>query len=721
MNFLRAFSRFLKRIFDELTSHPFLTSAVTLAITLILGMQLRQIRVELRIYDLIDPAFQSTSALQKMKDSFKDGHSVTVFLSSTGGRLTQSQVCRIRDWVDQESRENPELLRVFSAFDLRIPQSQDSKLWYPLMLNLNCEKPSDVPFDLSQLRSSPWGLLVTDEKAQDLAIQFEFKDSSRPSAFGKFDPAPVGALLESVQKNLLSKDPKLKFQMNGDASFQWHFQNMLKHDALVNPLLLLIIILFFRLFYGTWKSGLLFLSSLVISTLATYGLMALVGAPLDLLTNNLFLMLCIAGLEDFLFVFHHHRMERMSGSHASLQSSFRELLVPGFFTSLTTVLGFGSLVSSRLHIIRNFGLCAAVAAVIEWAVTFYFLSSLCRLLPQKTVWVRTTWFSGKSRFFVKGSAGKGAIKASFLLFALGLIAFFYLNYEDSPRHNFPADHPHSESFQYLRETRGWEGLINVVFPGAEDVNAVLEEIKKDGNVAKVENPLDVISFMQSQSPPELSPLIAREVKVSSFFGRYLSPGQELRVAVYLKSIDLSDLNKTLSHVRDVCKGGRCEANGEAVVLVDYSEQVSRTLVGSFVISLLLVAGLIVWLSHALGASRKWNLLYSLLWCPVVTVLWMAVFHFPINLITSVFLAILVGLTGDNAIQFLFASKQGDLRQGLKSRRVAATELLLLLILGSFVFLGLTLIPLKILGLMFAAGFVTTLLGDIWLLSGLIER
>ena len=94
----------------------------------------------------------------------------------------------------------------------------------------------------------------------------------------------------------------------------------------------------------------------------------------------------------------------------------------------------------------------------------------------------------------------------------------------------------------------------------------------------------------------------------------------------------------------------------------------------------------------------------------------ALFQVPVSLMTSLFAATIVGLTGDNAIQFLFATKNGDLQQGAKERGEASVLLSLLLAFGSLVFLAETVKPMQILGVLFFTGFLMNLAGDLWLLK-----
>jgi predicted RND superfamily exporter protein len=695
-------------------------------VSLFAALSIPRIRIDLRIYDLVDPAFRSIGELQKMRADFGDQNELSLLISRRDGKpLDPERLCAIRDWLGRAWADNTEISDIFSPFDLRAPAPVTGKLWYPQMLSSDCS-------NYEQMKSTPWVGLLTDRLGGDFSARVSFRDSVERSAFGKFDPAPVGQLLRHAEKDLLSRYPELSVQISGDASFQWHFQQMFRDDFYINPLVIAVLVLFFRVFYGTWASGLLFMVSMLITGTIVYGTMALVGAPIDLLTNNLFLMTCISGLEDFLFVAHLARTENR------ISQAFRKILVPGFFTSLTTMVGFGSLLTSDLAIIRGFGVWAAWAVFVEWVVTFYFLPSFCTVFGPNRSWVRPSQsvLSRACEKLAALNAPRGLLRLGLALAVAGTLSFPWLRYDESPRAIFPSDHPHAQAFRYLRETRGWEGMVYLLFPDAPaegsvvpEVDAVLREVQRASHVVRIDRPDEVVRHLTSQVDPSLRPLVAREFSLSDAFRKYVRPEAGLRVGVYLDDLDLSSLGETLAQFRSVC-GERCIPVGESVVLHDYSERVSRTLMDSFVVSIVLVILVVAGLAWILKTDHVFRLVYSSIWSPLLMIGVMVVFRVPVNLVTSIFVAILVGLTGDNAIQFIFAAQEeaspggstgGGLNQGIQERSVAVVQLLGLLSVASLLFLGLSLVPMKVLGLLFSAGFAMTLVGDLWLLKGLLVR
>ena len=145
------------------------------------------------------------------------------------------------------------------------------------------------------------------------------------------------------------------------------------------------------------------------------------------------------------------------------------------------------------------------------------------------------------------------------------------------------------------------------------------------------------------------------------------------------------------------------------------------MIQSFAVSILLVIlilGILLW---SVGKIKHfWPVTLSSLMGPLVILFFMALFQIQVTIVTSIFLAIMVGLTGDNAIQFMMTEDE-NIKEAIDSRARASVIVSLVMILCSTLFLFQTLKPMKILGLLFIFGFIINLVGDLFGLKGLLKR
>src|SRR5262249_44875731 len=125
----------------------------------------------------------------------------------------------------------------------------------------------------------------------------------------------------------------------------------------------------------------LFCSTLVLNGIWIYGTKGLIGSAYDVLSSGLFLILGVSSIEDFTFL----SSEQLKGD--TWRRAVRKLMAPAFFTSLTTMIGFISLCTSDLAIIRRFGLWCAVGSMLEWLMLFAFLPIFLERFYGKKTWV----------------------------------------------------------------------------------------------------------------------------------------------------------------------------------------------------------------------------------------------------------------------------------------------------------------------------------------------
>lgn len=714
--------RVFQNLYDLAIQRSHWTLVLWSAVLLPLVFLMSHLQIDLDLYGREQKQFPTTVEFQDFKYRFQDAFSTfVIFVPSDQRRFTAQEICQIRNWLAIEVRHDEAVASVASPFDLRTAKREGDRVWYRPLLDLDCNSQSNV--DLSLWQNTPWGTTITDHKARDIGAEVVFSEAAARSRFGTFDPRMVSNLIRKTEANFKDKIPGMQIHFVGSPAFQAHLQNALVYDLMLQSLVFVILILTFRYFFGTWRSGIVFLVTLIITLIAVYGMMALTGQPLDLLTNNLLLMTTIAGLEDFLFV-----AMLMKNSRRSFLDSAREMAAPCFFTTLTTVVGFWSLETAGIDMIGSFGLWAGAATIAEWAVLFLFMPALCKHLPAIGAWIDEMRMSSP-RWSKKMAQLKGSrilLWVGAALFVLGIAGFNHININEHPARNFSASHPLTKAYQYISDSRGWQNTISVVFKRdnidehRQEIESRLKQIAEHEIVSTTESPFALADFLGRDLADRDKSIPKFEASLLPSYQRLFSGRDQTRAQVYLKTTDLMALDSVVKHIKKVCADGFCAPAGQSVVYLEIAEQVIPALLSSFIGSAVTVS-LILWaLATVLGLRRKWAIVYSAIWGPFTMVAVIAVLQIPVSLITSVFAAVIVGLTGDNAIQYMFAGQNKTLREGIGARAETSVILAVLLAACSLVFLLESIRPMVILGLLFFTGFFVNLAGDLWLLRGLLE-
>jgi predicted RND superfamily exporter protein len=144
--------------------------------------------------------------------------------------------------------------------------------------------------------------------------------------------------------------------------------------VLATVVMLLSMVLLFRRFWGT----VIAFCSVFLAMIYFFGALGLGHKPLDLMATLFPILLVIVGTSDVVHIMTKYVDELNRGKTRidALKITVREIGMATFLTSLTTAIGFISLLSSRMPPIRGFGLLAAVGVFVAF-LTVILLSLSC--------------------------------------------------------------------------------------------------------------------------------------------------------------------------------------------------------------------------------------------------------------------------------------------------------------------------------------------------------
>ena len=115
----------------------------------------------------------------------------------------------------------------------------------------------------------------------------------------------------------------------------------------------------------------------LISTVVTFGLMAMLKIPVYSVTTMMPVMLIAIGVADGIHVFSHLRQRLVQfpteGLVESMVATLRAMWWPIVMTSVTTAVGFLSLLTSEVYPVKYFGLFTAVGVLVAMVLSLSFL------------------------------------------------------------------------------------------------------------------------------------------------------------------------------------------------------------------------------------------------------------------------------------------------------------------------------------------------------------
>jgi len=152
----------------------------------------------------------------------------------------------------------------------------------------------------------------------------------------------------------------------------WYIQKMQSELVLFFTLSVVLLALFLAIGFRTVWGVLVPIGVVGLTVLWQVGIITLFGKPLSILTMLLPTILFVVGMSDVVHILERY-IEALRNGHTksrALAISYHEVGLATFLTSLTTAIGFATLMTSGILPIREFGLYTATGVFLAFALSF---------------------------------------------------------------------------------------------------------------------------------------------------------------------------------------------------------------------------------------------------------------------------------------------------------------------------------------------------------------
>jgi len=195
------------------------------------------------------------------------------------------------------------------------------------------------------------------------------------------------AIIEDMQI-ILDRFPEIEFKVTGIPYFRNQYVNILNEEVIfyISFSSILIILLLWYLYRSI--SG-IFIPMLIVwfTVLFTVAAISLTGGYLEIMSSTIAPILLCVGVADSI-----HMISKFDDAvHSGMKKKkaiLEMLLTLGsatFLTSITTAIGFGTLMTSSVVPMKRFGIYTAVGVLIAYTITILFLPAILRLTNIKKV------------------------------------------------------------------------------------------------------------------------------------------------------------------------------------------------------------------------------------------------------------------------------------------------------------------------------------------------
>lgn len=214
-------------------------------------------------------------------------------------------------------------------------------------------------------------------------------------------------------------------------------------------LMFILILLLFRSFYVLAYTFL----TIAFSTYICIGIYGMMGHQLNLMTTLIPTVLILLGILDIIHILNEHRSTENSRETPDVIRSLRKVFRPCLYTSLTTMAGFLSLLSSPMAILKNFGIFTALGIFLCLVFSFFLGFIFLPLISRKEQLVfPKSWLTSLHDHILKKKITYSVLGG--ILILASALGIFKLNNDTYTLGYFPQNHEVVQDHLEIEETWG---------------------------------------------------------------------------------------------------------------------------------------------------------------------------------------------------------------------------------------------------------------------------
>jgi predicted RND superfamily exporter protein len=536
------------------------------------------------------------------------------------------------------------------------------------------------------------------------------------------------------------------------------------------PIVIAVIILVLLLLIRSFKSTLFTLLVVLFSTVWTFGLMAAVGIPIYAVSTMIPVMLIAIGVADGIHLYSHLHLYMIDNPGATKKEATMDMIhgmwKPVVMTSVTTAVGFISLLTSQVYPIKYFGLFTAFGVMMAMVFSLVLIPAgiLIFGLPK---WKNNGKASGSAKRNIASGFSKNIIKyktatllITAVLIAVSIIGIGKVWINSSFLDKFEKDSDIVLTDKFINENFGGTSTLNVILD-SEDKDAfkdpaVLNVIEKmqqdvDGTLQVVGNSFALTDYLKRMNKvmhadneayntiPESQDLVAQYLLLYEMSG---DPENLWKVVDYnfqkanltfqLKSDNSKAINSAImeieKHLPELDQQNvQLKYAGSGYKALVFTDLILKGQISSLLMSLLVVILLLSFMFKNILAGLIGSV--PILITAVISFGVMGLMNIPLSTTTALLSSIAIGIGIDYAVHFLerykiYAAQTGDklltAQQTMQHSGRAIIFNAIVVIAGFLVLLFSVFPPNRALGALVSLNMFTSFLGTVTIMFLLLS-
>jgi len=373
---------YLSILIDSIVNHPlkYMVACLLVAVFLIPNVLKIESDFGVRIwFRTTDPLIKDLNELER---KFGNDEKVILAVHAKNGIFNKKNI-ELLQKITEDIWQVPQILRVDSLVNYNYSVSKDDELITSPFFDEYEELTQD--YIDSRLKIAKSDKIIMN--------QFINKDFNTSVIFGSIVPVLDGGSpkyrkiadeIKKITKKYNELHPDISFHSVGAASYNDAYREVSENDIKIMIPVDLVLMVFFLFFIFRRFEAIVIPTGLVaVSILMTFGTSGLLHYKYDNLSAaipGILIAICMADSVHVLATFY-RSLKGGSSKEEAMRSSLHKNLIPTFLTSLSTMIGFFSLVTTELIPVQNLGVLAGLGTFYAWMFTVFFCVPMLKFIP----------------------------------------------------------------------------------------------------------------------------------------------------------------------------------------------------------------------------------------------------------------------------------------------------------------------------------------------------
>jgi len=451
------------------TDHPKTILTIAAAITALSVAFIPTLRVDVDFANYLNRKDPAVIAADEAKERFGSQLRIVVAIEDPHGVFRAATLALARE-LEMALEDLPEVEDMVGPLSSQVIRGTETSI------QIHSAAPNGVAPQTAEDIESYRDLVLSDAMLRDYVVSSTEKALAiylKPEP--EVDMVPFATAVENIV--LAHETDGISFSISGVPYINLTLQRSMKRDLqLFLPLVILVIIgVLFISFRWTWGVVIPF-TVVALSVLWILGLMAITGVPITVLSFILPVLLMAIGIADGIHVLsrYHEELRVRESKKEAILETMKAMKRPVVLTSLTTAIGFLSLLNAYMVPQRTFGLFTAIGILVAMILSLLLIPAILRMVkaPSPKTTKGNVWMANTLGAIVRRAIRyRWAVLAGALVlsgvFAAGIPL---LQIETSQRSFLGQDHPAVMSMDRLDE----------LFSGSNQVMIEIDSGQRDG-------------------------------------------------------------------------------------------------------------------------------------------------------------------------------------------------------------------------------------------------